>query len=376
MEARIVPLLLLGLAGRARTVNVFNPQNEDNGKRESWGYEASNGPDSWPSTYATCAGLSQSPINLMSSATVMDPGPFQMVGYTLPLAGNVTNNGHTLTFAFTGGLAPYVMGGRLPAGERFDFVGLHWHWGSVSSQGSEHTLDGKMYPMEIHLVHMNNKYGDLGTAVQHQDGLAVLGAFYEVSADDNADLADILGVARQIRASVRRKEKKGRQNMKSKQGRVTATTSEVPAKIMLNQLLPKNVEEYYYYQGGLTTPTCDEVVLWTNFMSPVSISESQLSVFRGLQDSTGLSLSDNYRPPQPLNTRTIYRTMVPPTTSPTSSNLFTDILGISALAAVLTALVSLPQFAPPPPTADGRSSVDRMLGQLEEQFRQAQAVFN
>ena len=41
-------------------------------------------------------------------------------------------------------------------------------------------MDGKMYPMEIHLVHWNNKYGDVGTAIGNSDGLAVLGFFYEV----------------------------------------------------------------------------------------------------------------------------------------------------------------------------------------------------
>ena len=41
-------------------------------------------------------------------------------------------------------------------------------------------MDGKMYPMEIHLVHWNNKYGDVATALGKSDGLAVLGFFYEV----------------------------------------------------------------------------------------------------------------------------------------------------------------------------------------------------
>ena len=63
---------------------------------------------------------------------------------------------------------------------RFNFLQLHWHWGSDSTKGSEHTMDGEMYPMEIHLVHWNNKYGDVGTALGKSDGLAVLGFFYEV----------------------------------------------------------------------------------------------------------------------------------------------------------------------------------------------------
>ena len=64
---------------------------------------------------------------------------------------------------------------------RYEFAQFHWHWGSVSTQGSEHTIDGKEYPAEIHFVHFNKKYGDISTAVSKSDGLAVLGFFYEVN---------------------------------------------------------------------------------------------------------------------------------------------------------------------------------------------------
>ena len=63
---------------------------------------------------------------------------------------------------------------------RYEFAQFHWHVGSVSTQGSEHTIDGKEYPAELHFVHFNKKYGDIGTAVSKSDGLAVLGFFYEV----------------------------------------------------------------------------------------------------------------------------------------------------------------------------------------------------
>ena len=34
--------------------------------------------------------------------------------------------------------------------------------------------------MEIHLVHYNTKYGSVMEAIKHEDGLAVLGIFYQV----------------------------------------------------------------------------------------------------------------------------------------------------------------------------------------------------
>ena len=80
---------------------------------------------------------------------------------------------------------------------RFNFLQLHWHWGSDSSQGSEHTLDGKEFPIEIHLVHVNTKYlNDDGSPSEENlnqpDGLAVLGVFYEISEEDNDGLTTVL----------------------------------------------------------------------------------------------------------------------------------------------------------------------------------------
>ena len=80
---------------------------------------------------------------------------------------------------------------------RFNFLQLHWHWGSDSSQGSEHTLDGKEFPIEIHLVHVNTKYlNDDGSPsvenLNQPDGLAVLGVFYEISEEDNDGLTTVL----------------------------------------------------------------------------------------------------------------------------------------------------------------------------------------
>ena len=37
-------------------------------------------------------------------------------------------------------------------------MALTWHWGSVSSQGSEHTIDGKNYAGELQLYLYNKKY--------------------------------------------------------------------------------------------------------------------------------------------------------------------------------------------------------------------------
>ena len=54
---------------------------------------------------------------------------------------------------------------------------MHAHWGDKPGRGSEHTLDGRMFDGELHIVHYNSKYGDPSVAVDKPDGLAVLGMF-------------------------------------------------------------------------------------------------------------------------------------------------------------------------------------------------------
>merc|ERR1712117_919401 len=48
---------------------------------------------------------------------------------------------------------------------------------------------------------------------------------------------------------------------------------------------------YATYQGGLTTPTCNEVVRWINMETPLEISTEQLAAFRKLLDKMAKVLS-------------------------------------------------------------------------------------
>jgi len=54
------------------------------------------------------------------------------------------------------------------------------HWGKLDLPGSEHTVNGKQYFGELHIVHWNLKYDSFETAIHQTDGLAVMGFFIEV----------------------------------------------------------------------------------------------------------------------------------------------------------------------------------------------------
>ena len=56
----------------------------------------------------------------------------------------------------------------------YEFAQAHFHWGSVDDVGSEHTINGKHYPMEMHLVFWNKQFPN-ATAAIHSGNPDALG---------------------------------------------------------------------------------------------------------------------------------------------------------------------------------------------------------
>lgn len=91
-----------------------------------------------------------------------------------------------------------------------------------------------------------------------------------------------------------------------KDDRVTLPNGCDPAK-----LLPAN-PAYWTYEGSLTTPPCNESVIWIVFKTPIEVSEGQIAAMRNLncfdfkeecpQELRGKVLN-NFRPPLPLGNR-------------------------------------------------------------------------
>lgn len=66
-------------------------------------------------------------------------------------------------------------------------------------------------------------------------------------------------------------------------------------------LMGENMQDFWRYQGSLTTPPCTEGITWTLFKQPIMFVESEFGSFR-----QNIYFED-YRRPQPLYTRIIYR---------------------------------------------------------------------
>ncbi|XP_044539322.1 carbonic anhydrase 15-like, partial [Gracilinanus agilis] len=226
-----------------------------------------------------------------------DPGlgPFVFEGYDSAPPGpwRLLNDGHTVQLSLEGAGGQgqlCIRGGGLL--HSYCALQLHFHWGSPTGNGSEHTLDGQRHPMEMHVVHMNTLYRSLEEARGHPGGLAVLAFLFKVQSEDNANYNTIVSGLRNV----------------SHQGQ----SVELASTFRLDKLLPERslLSRYYRYPGSLTTPACDEVVLWTIFEEPVPIGRAQLAQFVSTLQASPVgappvSMRNNFRPAQPIGARKV-----------------------------------------------------------------------
>ena len=191
------------------------------------------------------AGEMQSPIDIVTDKAVkMTPDAGTL---TIDYGKDVTkaeNNGHSIQIT-DGGKA--VINGR-----NFELSQFHFH------AESEHTVDGKHYPIEAHFVN---------TA---QDGrIAVIGVFFK-KGTENKGFQEVLNDVND-----------------DKNDPITD----------INDMIPSN-RSYYHYLGSLTTPPLNENVEWYVMKEPVEVSATQIEDFKKLY-------SHNNRKIQPLNDRSI-----------------------------------------------------------------------
>lgn len=60
---------------------------------------------------------------------------------------------------------------------------------------------------------------------------------------------------------------------------------------------------YFIFSGSLTTPTCDEAVMWTILTETVPFAMLQIERFKETTDDVGAHLTHNFRQLQRLNSR-------------------------------------------------------------------------
>ncbi|XP_068987560.1 carbonic anhydrase 6-like isoform X1 [Bombus flavifrons] len=244
---------------------------------DDWSYSGDHGPEHWPGLCTT--GKRQSPINIATEDIVKtDLGPLKFIRYNTGFNGKITNNGHSVQIRLYG--APiHLEGANLPS--TYILEQLHFHW------PAEHTINGVRDALELHFVHYDEQYGNANMASQHKNGIAVVATLFELNSDDNLDIMPILEAVELVSNAVGK------------------TTALMGTKIIPYRFLPKNHTTYYHYDGSLTTPGCQEIVMWYILADKLTLSEQQLSIFRSVGTNNG-TLIFNHRPTQSVGERTVY----------------------------------------------------------------------
>ncbi|XP_041349955.1 carbonic anhydrase-like [Gigantopelta aegis] len=260
------------------------------GAGHKWTYRGDLGPEHWHLDYPTCGGQQQSPIEVKTDQVVPEA---KLADFNLNQLSNTKNvsmvlanvGGHTVEVAVSGSPI-YVTGGGLEG--RYRLEQFHFHWGLKDERGSEHVIDGRHFPMEIHIVLYNDKYANFSSAVHKEKGLAVFAFFYKIG-EENNNMFKMLTHFPDIEFK---------------------DTSKPIATFPISSLLPKKFNSWFRYDGSLTTPPCSETVTWTLFKDEIHISEAQIQKFRGILENfrgeRNKTLVDDFRPLQKLHSRKVY----------------------------------------------------------------------
>lgn len=231
-----------------------------------------------------CDGFRQSPINIVTEGVQKMSSGVPLILTNGELKSSVldlSNSGHGATFKllFNEERRIAMMGG--PLYEPYILDAFHLHW------DSEHTVDGKRYDAELHMVHFNAKYGSVAEAVSHPDGLAVLGFFLEE--------AQVCTRENRFISLVNKVRNPGEMFL----------DLEPTDMISINEIIGDEPIHVWNYPGSLTTPGCNEVVTWLVAKRSLKITEYELRELRKIRFADGERITENYRPIQELNGRKV-----------------------------------------------------------------------
>eukprot|EP01060_Flectonema_neradi_P009145 TRINITY_DN1653_c0_g1_i1.p1 TRINITY_DN1653_c0_g1~~TRINITY_DN1653_c0_g1_i1.p1 ORF type:complete len:394 (+),score=112.76 TRINITY_DN1653_c0_g1_i1:63-1184(+) len=272
---------------------------------QPWLYTETNanrGPSRWGdiSGNEVCkTGRSQSPVNIVGTQIDRTLRKLEF-SYTSTNAYTVLNNQHSEKVQFSTSPGSFVD----PALGDKKFNALQFHVHSPSENG----IGGGLYDMELHIVHEADA-SQTGSTTQYSH--AVIAILFEAAGSTPNKALDTFWDRLQPLPLSQAAHYAAPDS--------TYTVNEVTAlnAIDIDDLL--TTDEYYTFDGSLTTPPCTEGVKWYVLTVPNKMSTAQLNFHNTQMDFAGMAAQTpangrnyaevfgNNRPLQPLNSRVVKR---------------------------------------------------------------------
>ncbi|CAL5001670.1 unnamed protein product [Urochloa decumbens] len=259
--------LRLAVAALLLIISAARAQVEETDEELKFSYVRGDerGPERWgdlDASWAACgAGRMQSPIDLSHDRVSLVRGLGYLTQSYRPAQASIHNRGHDIMVTFEGDAGDLVIDGTA-----YRLKQLHWH------SPAEHTVDGRRYDMELHLVH---------ESAPPANETAVVGILYEVGAEEDPFLRRLEDSIRAVADTNKTEPIVGVVDPRGARGRASV---------------------YYRYMGSLTTPPCTEGVVWTVVKRVRTASKYQLDLLR---EAVHDNMENNARPLQEVNDRDI-----------------------------------------------------------------------
>ncbi|KAK6144370.1 hypothetical protein DH2020_021190 [Rehmannia glutinosa] len=175
-----------------------------------------------------------------------------------PSNATLINRGHDMMLRWPGGAGHIQINGT-----QYHLRQSHWH------SPSEHTINGRRFDMEIHLVHQSNDNRTAVIVILYKIGRP--DSFLSMMKRNLEEVADMRDVEKVV-------------------GFIDP------------ELIKSGSRKYYRYIGSLTTPPCTENVIWTIVRKVRTVSREQVELIR---DAVHDDSEANARPIQPINGRKV-----------------------------------------------------------------------